>query len=211
MTSQNPKAPHASWGPPQRGVFVDVLGTLVKPDGDNDRFPTFDPSCLYEGVIDGLFRCTQAGWKLYLIGNVDSVAFGQQSAEDWTAFQSALHAYLASMGITVQRDYSCIDHPEGVPGRERDSVYRLPGTGAMHHAGQADNIRLNVSWVVGDRSLDLVTGWRAGCRTGGVQTGYSMTDRQFQVEPELVGRSATGVLKEIARDMTLLHRVATSA
>ncbi|MEL6428976.1 MAG: HAD hydrolase-like protein [Planctomycetota bacterium] len=212
MTPSHPTAQRPSWGPPVRGVFVDVLGTLIEPVGeDGTHFPDFDEASFYDGVLDGLFRVTQAGWKLYLIGNVPSVAFGAQTSEAWADFQGGFHAHLASMGIRLTRDYSCIDHPEGVKGRTRDSVYRLPGTGAMHHAAQADGIRLNLSWVVGDSSLDLVTGWRAGCRIAGVQTGEGLGDRQFEVEPELLGRSATGVLKEIARDMTLLHRVASSA
>jgi len=211
MTSQSSSGRHPSWGPPTRGVFVDVLGTIVEPVGDAEHFPRFDGASFYEGVLDGLFKVTQAGWKLYLIGNVPSVAFGEQSFEDWTEFQGTLHAHMASQGIKLTRDYTCVDHPEGVKGRTRDSVYRLPGTGAMHHAAQADGIHLNLSWVLGDRTIDLVTGWRAGCRVAGVQTGSAMNDRQFHVDPELVGRTAAGVLGEIARDMTLLRRVASSA
>lgn len=206
----NQAAPHQSWGPPPRGVFVDVLGTLVEPIEDGTHFPSFEDVRFYEGVLDGLFKVTQAGWNLYLIGNVPSVAFGHQSAEAWAAFQTALHAHMATQGIKLTRDYSCIDHPEGVKGQEKDSVYRLPGTGAMHHAAQMDGISLSLSWVLGDRTVDMVTGWRAGCRVAGVQTGDSMGDGEFQVEPELVGRTAAGVLAEIARDMTMLRRIATA-
>ena len=211
MNSSTQKEQRPSWGPPARGVFVDVLGTLIEPVGDGTHFPAFDDATFYDGVLDGLFHATQAGWLFYLTGNMDSVAFGAQSMEDWIEFQSALHAHFTSLGIKLRRDYCCTEHPEGVGERARDSVYRLPGTGAMHHAAQADGIRLNLSWVVGDSTLDLVTGWRAGCRLAGVQTGKNLTDKEFGVEPELVGRTAAGILKEIARDVTLLHRVAESA
>ena len=107
-----------SWGPPPRGVFVDVLGTLVHP-AENGHFPAISDATFYEGVLDALFRVTQAGWNLYLVGNVSSVAFGEQSLDDWKAFQDGLHELLKSQGIPVTRDYTCVDHPDGIAGRDR--------------------------------------------------------------------------------------------
>lgn len=197
----------APWGPPPRGVFLDVLGTLVAPD-ENGGFPRFDDAEFYEGVLDGLFRVTQAGWHLYLVGNVDTVPRGVQSIDDWKVFQAELHAHLKGLGIRMRRDYTCTDHPEGVKGHDRDSVYLLPGTGAMHHAAQADEVSLPLSWVVGDSTVELVAGWRAGCRIAGVQTGQGFADGEYHVDPELVGRTAAGILREIAVDMTMLRRAA---
>lgn len=196
-----------SWGPPPRGVFVDVLGTIVQPL-ENGHFPLIKDAVFYEGVLDALFNVTQAGWNLYLVGNMDSVAFGRQSREEWKTFQAGLHAHLRSLGIKLKRDYCCIDHPEGVEGQNNDSVYLLPGTGAMHHAAQEDGVNLNISWVVGDSSVELVAGWRADCRLVGVQTGQGVKDGAFHVEPELWSRTAAGGLKEIASDFTMLRRVA---
>lgn len=207
-SSQAPRglASH-SWGPPPRGVFVDVLGTLVQP-AENGHFPTIEDATFYEGTLDALFRVTQAGWNLYLVGNISSVAFGEQSVEDWKEFQTGLHGLLKSQGIRVTRDYTCVDHPEGVKGRDRDSVYLLPGTGAMHHAAQEDGVSLPLCWVVGDSTVELVAGWRAGCRVAAVQTGEALRDRTFHVDPELETATAGGALRVIARDMTMLRRTA---
>lgn len=206
--NQGPTPPaKPSWGPPCRGVFVDLLGTIVQPL-DNGGFPKIEDAVFYEGVLDGLFKVTQSGWKLYVMGNIDSVAFGRQTAEEWKVFSEGLHAKFRSLGITLQRDYCCIDHPEGVEGQNNDSVYLLPGTGAMHHAAQADGVQLSLSWVIGDSSIELVAGWRADCRLVAVQTGQGVKDGAFHVEPELVSRTAAGALKEIARDYTMLRRAA---
>ena len=72
-------APKPSWGPPARAVFVDLLGTIVEPL-ENGNFPKIEDAVFYQGVLDGLFKVTQAGWNLYLVGNIDSVAFGRQTA-----------------------------------------------------------------------------------------------------------------------------------
>lgn len=196
-----------SWGPPPRGVFVDVLGTLVHP-AENGHFPASSDATFYEGVLDALFRVTQAGWNLYLVGNISSVAFGEQSLDDWKAFKNGLHELLKSQGIPVTRDYTCVDHPEGIAGRDRDSVYLLPGTGAMHHASQEDGVSLPLCWVVGDSTIELVAGWRAGCRVAAVQTGEGLGDRTFHVDPELQTATAADALRLISRDMTMLRRTA---
>lgn len=201
-------APHAGWGPPPRGVFVDLMGTLIEPTGPDGGFPPFGEVRFYEGVLDALFHVTQAGWNLYLIGNIETVAFGTQKASEWAEFKEALHGHLRSQGIRLARDYTCIDHPEGVKGRNRDSVYLLPGTGAMHHAAQADGVSLPLCWVVGDSTVELVAGWRAGCRIASVRTGVALGDRTFHVDPELDGRSAGEILRTVARDMTMLRRSA---
>ncbi len=211
MTSpSNPPqaSPLVGWGPPPRGVFVDVIGTIVKPLNEEGHFPHFDGADFYNGVLDALFRVTQSGWSLYLVGNIDSVAFGAQSYGDWKEFQGRLHTHLRSLGIKMCRDYTCVDHPEGVKGRDRDSVYYLPGTGAMHHAAQADGIKLPLSWVVGDSSTELVAGWRAGCRIAGVRSGNGVKDGAFHVDPELVAETAGPAIQAISRDMTMLRRVA---
>lgn len=201
-----PTAP-TPWGPPPRGIFVDVLGTLVEPL-ENGHFPKISEAVFYEGVLDGLFKVTQSNWNLYLVGNIESVAFGRQSVEEWKEFSDGLHKQLRGLGIKLKRDYCCIDHPEGVEGQNSDSVYLLPGTGAMHHAAQADGVNLSVSWVIGDSSVELVAGWRADCRLVAVQTGNGVRDGAFHVEPELWSRTAAGALKEIANDLTVLRRVA---
>ena len=71
LHSLSGQSPAGGWGPPPRGIFLDVLGTLVEP-GPGGRFKSIGKSSFYDGVLDSLFRATQAGWQLYLIGNVDN-------------------------------------------------------------------------------------------------------------------------------------------
>ncbi|MDB2576043.1 HAD hydrolase-like protein [Planctomycetota bacterium] len=207
LHSLSGQSPLGGWGPPPRGLFLDVLGTLVEP-GPGGRFKSIGNSSFYEGVLDSLFHATQAGWHLYLIGNVETVAFGKQSQAQWDRFRDGLVTRLKSEGIPVRRDYTCTNHPEGVKGQDRDSVYLLPGTGAMHHAAQAEGISLSLSWVVGDGTADLVAGWRAGCCTAGVRTGNGLKDGAFHVDPDMTAESAAGAIKWIARDQTVLRRSA---
>lgn len=185
-----------AWRPPQRGLFIDRWGTLLELPG-NGWTNTFREARFTPGAVDALFHASQAGLEVYLVGNVDPVAFGEQSLEDWQTFQAELHAALRAGGVRLTRDYSCTDNPAGKPPHTNDSVYLLPNTGAMYHAAQNDGISLRHSVVVGDSSVELVAGWRAGCRTAAVATGVALQDRRFELEPDLSGDSLAHVLREV--------------
>ena len=169
-------------GIPPRGLFVDRWGTLLRecPRG----LPAVEDALFMPGALDALFAARQAEWEIYLIGNECKVAQGEVSEPAWKSFEAELLDHLRAHGIPVRRSYACLDHPEGVPGRQRDSVFRLPNTGALYHAAQFDGISLAHSWVVGDASLELVAGWRAGCHLGGIGRPVDLMRGELSVEPD---------------------------
>ena len=109
------------------------------------------------------------------------------------------HDALASAGVVVTRDYSCAIHPEGVGAFCGDSVYQLPNTGAFYHAAHEDGVQLDRSWVVGDSTLELAAGWRAGVRLAAVRTGQGLEDRALHVEPEMWGQDLCEVLSTLVQ------------
>jgi len=42
-----------------------------------------------------------------------------------------------------------------------------------------------------------VAGWRAGCRMAAVRTGLGLSDRAYEVDPEVFGRDLRSVLLEL--------------
>ncbi|MCA9002025.1 MAG: HAD-IIIA family hydrolase [Planctomycetes bacterium] len=187
---------------PRRGLFIDHTGTLLEtPECGFIASPdelTFTP-----GALESLFHAGQSGWNIYLIGNERGVQDGHISQETWEEVHSAMIETMRTHGITVTRSYICIDHPdESDPGR-RDSVYRLPNTGAMYHAAQTEGISLPRSWVVGDHTEDLVAGWRAGCHMAGVRTGWALGDGTLHVEPEIFSDNLGAAVRELTSGMSL--------
>jgi len=170
--------------PPLRGLFVDRWGTLLELPGGRAN-PRFADARFTPGALDALFRAQQAGWSVYLIGNEDAVARGRWAQAAWEEFESALLAHLSSRGIDVVRNYACLDHPEGKGTHRRNSVFLLPDTGLYFHAAQVDGVVLSESWTVGDSTLELVAGGRAGCKVASVATGLALSDRTLDVEPDV--------------------------
>ena len=193
---RSPYAPLEGTVPLPHGLFVDRWGTLLELPANGFAHRPEDVRFL-PGALEALFRASRSGWNVYLIGNEEAVAFGKASEADWAAVEAELLARIANAGIALGRNYACIDHPEGVAARRNDSVYFLPNTGAFYHAAHTDGVDLAKSWVIGDSTLELVAGWRAGCRLAGVRTGRALGDRLFEVEPEVLEKDLATVVREV--------------
>lgn len=200
-----PYSPIPGAGYPPRGLFVDRWGTLLEPpaDGPAHRFNQVE---LTPGSLDALFQACQAGWNLYLMGNEDAVAQGKVHPEEWTRLQDELIEHMRAHGVPVTRCYACLDNPEGKPPHDRDSVYLLPNTGVLYHAAQNDGIELSESWVIGDGTLELVAGWRAGCHLAGIGERASFEHSVLQVEPTIVAPTLAEALAEITTGAGIPYR-----
>ncbi|HTF86965.1 MAG TPA: HAD hydrolase-like protein [Planctomycetota bacterium] len=172
---------------PVRGLFIDRWGTLIASD-TSCLSPRSIPWSFVPRAVDGLFRAQQAGWLIYLIGNESAVAEGLVEESLWLEQEREILAQLAAQGVHVARNYACLDHPGGKGAHKRPSVFLLPDTGVFYHALQQDGVVLEKSWVIGDGTLELAAGERAGMRTAGVRTGRGLSDGELAIDPQFVAQ-----------------------
>jgi D-glycero-D-manno-heptose 1,7-bisphosphate phosphatase len=198
-------APLPGTGLPPHGLFVDRWGTLLERPAAG-WCARFREAQFVPGAIDALFRAVRAGWLVYLVGNETQVAHGKLEEAHWQEFEGELVAHLGRQGVPVRRSYACLVHPEGKGAARKDSVFRLPNTGALYHAANEDGLSLEESWVIGDSSLELSAGSRAGCRTAAVRTGEALRDGQVVVEPDFLADDLVEALAEILALERLLRR-----
>ena len=171
--------------PAPRGLFIDLWGTLLVDPPEGEKKSASDLQ-FHEGALEALFLAHRSDWLIYLIGNENEVAHGQISDDEWNDLNTELCSQISGEGIRVQRQYICLDHPEGVGAHAFDSVFQLPNTGLLYHAMHNDSIELKKSWVIGDSTVELVSGWRAGCKIAGVRTGLGLQDGEFEVTPNFM-------------------------
>ncbi len=179
-----------------RGLFVGRWGALLERPADG-LCRTFEEARFTPRAVELLFRATQAGWRLYLVSNEPAVARGKLSDAAWSAFQEALHARLARLGVPIARDYACLDHPEGRHKHQRDSVFRFPNTGALYHAVQEDGISLSASWFVSDDPLELAGASRAGVRAIAIGGSRRVGDEALEVECEDSAANLSAAIADI--------------
>jgi histidinol phosphatase-like enzyme len=169
---------------PRRGLFVGRSGSLL-PYLSEPPLPSVEPALFSGAALGSLFRAARAGWIVYLLGNEEAVANGAVPDATWERFETELLSFLIAQGITIRRNYACLEHPRGKGRHRRDSVFLLPNTGALYHACQADGIDLAHSWVVAHRTCELAAGWRAGCHTVRVGRCTETVDEELHVESEI--------------------------
>ena len=109
---------------------------------------------------------------------------------DWEAFgatQAHIEAALGAAGAVLDMVIACPFHPEGRPPYQHpDHPCRKPNPGMLLRAGQALDLDLADSWIVGDRGIDLEAGRAAGLAGGlHLRTGYG--DRERAVVSALEG------------------------
>ncbi|HUR28777.1 MAG TPA: HAD hydrolase-like protein [Planctomycetota bacterium] len=173
---------------PVRGLFIDRWGTLIASESDC-LGPKSVPWTFVTGAVDAMFRAQQAGWLIYLIGNETAVAHGLVEERVWLEQEREMLTLLAAHGVRVTRNYACLEHPAGKGSHRRPSVFLLPDTGIFYHALQMDGVVLEQSWVIGDGTLELAAGERAGMRTAGVRTGRALGDGELAVDPRFVAEN----------------------
>jgi D-glycero-D-manno-heptose 1,7-bisphosphate phosphatase len=101
---------------------------------------------------------------LIIITNQAGIGRGIISDEQYQAVQ---HEFLRQLGDgLIDASYYCPDHPKS------PSPRRKPEPGMVLEAAADYGIDLARSWFVGDKSLDVECGRRAGTRTVQVMTGY---------------------------------------
>jgi HAD superfamily hydrolase (TIGR01662 family) len=201
---RSPYAPLEGTVRSPRALFIDRWGTLLHtPEGGHAREPS--EVRFLDGALEAMFRASRAGWSLYLLGNEEALAYGKLAREAWEAVQKKILDDLARAGVAIGGCYACLEHPEGIAGQQNDSVYLLPNTGAFYHATHRHGVDLSRSWVIGDSSLELVAGWRAGCRLAAVRTGQGLLDGTYEVAPQVHENDLQAVLQELLTRTGAVH------
>ena len=143
-----------------RAVFFDRDGTLME-----DVHYCSEPANVrvFAGVPEALARLKQAGFAVIVISNQAGIGRGLFSDAQYHAVQAE---FLRQAGGFIDASYYCPDAP-GQP-----SACRKPEPGMVLRAAAEHSIDLAQSFFVGDKSIDVECGRRAGTRTILVQTGY---------------------------------------
>jgi D-glycero-D-manno-heptose 1,7-bisphosphate phosphatase len=148
-----------------RFVFLDRDGTLVRNLGYTHRIEDYE---LLPGVVSGLRRILDAGYRLAVVTNQSGIGRGYFRAEQYAAFQAHLVSDLARQGVPIEASYFCPHRPEA------ECQCRKPRPALLHRAERELGADLARSWVIGDSSVDVELAQRGGCR-GAVRV---LTDRE---------------------------------
>ncbi|NOY77981.1 MAG: HAD family hydrolase [Calditrichaeota bacterium] len=135
---------------------------------------------LLPNVLEGLKKLQDMGYRLVIVTNQGGIGLGYYTEEDFYRVNREMFRQLAPAGIKIDKIYFC---PHSITEK---CTCRKPNTGLIERAVADLNIDLPNSFFIGDKTIDLETGRRAGIRKILVRTGHAGTDATYSVTPDYV-------------------------
>ncbi len=173
----------------KRAIFLDRDGTL-NPDkgyiGDPEDME------LLPGVGKALKLLQEKDFLLIVITNQSGVGRGYYTQKDVEDVHARLSELLAKEGVKIDRYYYCPHLPE------EGCCCRKPSPELVLAGAKFFNVDMSKSFFVGDKTIDVQTGWAAQSRSVWVNT--SQYELVKGLEPDFKAQSlneaAEWILKE---------------
>jgi histidinol-phosphate phosphatase family protein len=171
---------------PQSAVFLDRDGVLNEEKGYITR-P--DQLTLLPGSARAVRRLNKAGILAVVVTNQPVVARGECTENDLKTVHIRLENLLGQEGAYIDRLYYCPHHPDKGFAGERPELKiicqcRKPADGMLRRAVEDMHIDLALSWLVGDRTADMLCARNAGVLSILTATGAGGRDGAYAVEPD---------------------------
>lgn len=159
-----------------RAIFIDRDGTINIDNGYTYRVEdlAFQP-----GVLEGLAHMSNLGYLIIVVSNQSGIALGKYTLLDNQVYNFAMNYVVSYNGGRIDSFYSC-PHPElkqVFP--DRGCSCSKPNPGLLVEASHDYFIDFNQSWMIGDKSADILAGQAVGCKTLLVSTGYAGKEEGF--------------------------------
>ena len=143
-------------------VFLDRDGTLIKLV---DHLHEPEKLEILPGVIEGLIKLREAGYKLIVCTNQAGIGLGYFTVEDFFAVNRKMLGEISKGGALLDKIYFS-------PHSDLDKTdYRKPGPGMINRAVEELNIDIEKSFMIGDSKVDIEAAKAAGCKSIVVLTG----------------------------------------
>ena len=154
---------------------------------------------LLPGAGEGMKKMQDMGYRIVIITNQAGIGLGYFSKEDFYRVNRRMLEEISGFGITIDKIYFC-PHSK----TERCNC-RKPNVDLIMRAKQDLNLDLSKSYLIGDRTLDIEAGRRAGTRTILVKTGCGGRDEEFDVKPDYLASDLADAARYILTEERKAH------
>ena len=189
---------------PQRAVFVDRDGTLIKDVGSLVLPSQLE---LFPDAATAIRELNHQGFRVVVITNQPVVAKGFCTEAEVDLVHRKLETLLGREHAFLDRIYYCPHHPEKGFAGERsdlkiDCECRKPNIGMVRQAVMDLNLDLAGSWLIGDTTTDIETARNAGLQSILVRTGHAGADGKFPAKPAMTAENLLDAVRLILAQTT---------
>ena len=135
-------------------VFLDRDGTICKHVPYLSRPEQFE---LLPGTVEGIRILNRLGLKVIVVTNQSGIARGYFTEKDLQMIHERMVYEISKGGARLDAIYYCPHSPDD------GCECRKPKIGMLLRAAQEFNLDLRSCFMIGDREIDVKTGWNAGC------------------------------------------------
>jgi len=186
----------------RRVVFLDRDGVL-----NVDRYLTYRLGQLelVDGAVEGLSLLQALGFEFIIVTNQSAIGRGLYLEEDMHCFNEELCARLEESGIRITDVFFCPHDPVfGLGDYKRDCACRKPNPGMFFEAADKHDLELSKCYHIGDKRVDVMAGFNAGCRTILVETGILDDEHKYPgVSPDIRVKDLPKAAQVIAGELAL--------
>jgi len=145
-----------------RAVFLDRDGTIARDVPYCRRVENFE---LLPTIPQAIKLLNASGFKVVVITNQSGIARGYFTEETLAQIHRKMEEKLAEHGTHVDAIYYCPHHPDD------GCECRKPRVALFRRAAEELDIKLGLSYGVGDMQMDIDAGKAIGCKTVLVTSG----------------------------------------
>lgn len=152
-------------GPVRRpALFLDRDGVMVE---ERPYLHRIEEAVMVPGVVAAVAEANRRGLPVAVVTNQGGIALRKYGWEAFAVLQDWISERLAEADAFVNAVLACPHHPKAVgPLQADDHPDRKPNPGMFLRAAEILPIDRGASWIVGDRTRDLVAGKAAGLAGG---------------------------------------------
>ncbi|MDE6626716.1 MAG: HAD-IIIA family hydrolase [Lachnospiraceae bacterium] len=183
----------------QKCIFIDRDGTVNEYCG---LISKEEQIRLLDCSIEAIKKINMSGYLVILVTNQPVVARGLCTMEEVEQIHRKIETLLGEAGAYLDDIIFCPHHPDkGFP--EENPIYKVecdcrkPKIGMIRSMQRKYNIDLSSSYMIGDTTVDVMTGINAGMKTILVETGEAGKDGKYEVAADKIARDLLQAVNDI--------------
>ena len=190
-----------------KAVFLDRNGVITQePPNYAHRI---DQLKLIPKSAEAIRILNKNGFKVVVVSNQSGLARGYYQEKDVEIYNGAMKKELEKRDAYIDAIYYCPHHSEAkIEAYRIDCDCRKPKPGMLKRAEKDLNLDLKQSFLVGDKISDIEAGYRAGCKTILVLTGYGNNELKknanVNIKPNHISKdlyTASQVINKILKSL----------
>ncbi len=190
-----------------KAVFLDRDGVITQePPHYAHRI---DQLKLIPKSAEAIRLLNENGFKVVVVSNQSGLGRGYYQEKDVEIYNGAIKKELGKRDAYIDAIYYCPHHSEAkIEAYRMDCDCRKPEPGMLKRAEKNLNLDLKRSFLVGDKISDIEAGYRAGCQTILVLTGYGSDELQknanINIKPNYISKdlhTATQIINKILKSL----------